>query len=56
MVRPFRDELLWTLEIRTLICAGLRSIPEVVNSRLVVFVLRSLIMCPNLPELLMRYR
>ncbi len=34
----------------TLIWAGRRSIPETVNSRFVVFVFRSLIMCPNFPE------
>lgn len=50
MVRPLRELLFWTLEMSTLICAGRRSMPEMVNSRFVVFVLRSLIMCPKRPE------
>lgn len=49
MVRPFKELLFCTFEIKTLICAGLKSIPEVVNYRLVVFVFRSLIMCPKRP-------
>jgi hypothetical protein len=49
MVRPFNELLFCTLDISTLIWAGLRSIPDVVNSRLLVFVFRSLIMWPNLP-------
>ena len=44
-----------TFDINTLIWAGLKSIPEVVNSRLVVLVLRSLIMCPNLPLRVLDY-
>lgn len=39
----------------TLIWAGLRSIPEIVNSRLVVLVLRSLIICPNFPKFFKTY-
>lgn len=50
MVNPFNEELFCTLEMRTLIWAGLRSIPEMVNSRFVLLVFRSLIICPNLPK------
>lgn len=50
MVNPFNELLFCTLDIKTLICAGLKSIPEVVNSKFVVFVFKSLIMCPNFPH------
>ena len=50
IVRPFNELLFCTLDMSTFIWAGLKSIPEVVNSKLVVFVFKSLIMCPNLPH------
>lgn len=49
MVKPFKELLFCTFDIKTLIWAGLKSMPEVVNYRLVVFVFRSLIMCPKRP-------
>ena len=55
MVRPFKLELFWTFETSTLTWAGRRSIPEIVNSRFVVFVFKSLIICPNFPTLLKIY-
>lgn len=39
----------------TLIWAGLRSMPEVVNYKFVVFVFRSLIICPNFPLKVLDY-
>ena len=55
IVNPLREPFCWTFVMRTFIWVGLRSSPEMANSRLVVLVLRSLIMWPNLPESLVDY-
>lgn len=55
IVKHFNDELFWTFVARTLTWVGLRSNPQVVNSWLVVFVFKSLIMWPNLPANLVDY-
>lgn len=55
MDRALRLALFYTLLTRTLICAGLRSSPEMVNYRLDELLVRSLIMCPNLPESFSHY-